>query len=112
MPIRSIISKEKSKFRTMQRDKDTAHSVALAKELKQMKEERIRLEGRAKLEKLKEQEQARMKSAKKTIKEHSTARRFSKGLANVINEGKKRAKKSGYKPKGIDFGGTSNSPFK
>lgn len=83
-----------------------------ADELAELRKERLRLEGQAKLEKLRQHEKSRIEKAKAA--RPNKLKSFGRGLAKVINkgsEGIKAAKKAGFL-KGNDFtGGGSKNPF-
>lgn len=107
--IRRYIDTAKEKFRTAQRDKFGKENARRAEELKRLREERIRAEGRVKLERAREKELARLRKAKEATP--SGARKIAKNLAKVINESKERSKKKEKEGKGIFSGSNSKSPF-
>lgn len=112
MNVGRYIRQAKQKFQTMRTENKKITAEKKAAELKELRKERLRLEGEAHLEKLKQQELSRINKAK-SVKPNKL-KSFGRGLAKVINKGKEgvaAAKKQGYL-KGIDLSaGNSRSPF-
>lgn len=96
MGIISRISEYKQKFREVQQHKGQVRNEQVAQELNNLRKERIRLEGKAHLEELKEKELKRIKEAKEKTSKSNKVKKFAKGLKKVLDKNK---------PKGIDFGG-------
>lgn len=81
-----------AQFKEKLKSKLYGDSVTNAKGLKSLREERLRLEGRAKLINLENKERARIAKANKTLKENSSIYKFGQGLKKVIKDNKKRIK--------------------
>jgi len=101
MSIGSFISQQKAKFREIKYRKSMDDNEQMAEEIKRLKLERTRLEGKAKLREIQEKEKARIGKAKATLKETGTPaklRNFVGNLQKKVNENKPNLR-------GIDFGG-------
>jgi hypothetical protein len=92
MGIMNLISKAKSQYREYQ----TSQNLSKAEKLKGLREERIRAEGVAKVDKAYNQEKARLKKAKQ---EHRQAKYG--GLIKVVKGAKSQIKKHKPKNKGV-----------
>lgn len=112
MRIHDIINAQKAKFRQIQANKKAAainlsmqENEKKAAELKQLRDERIRLEGKANLENLRQSELRKIKDLKKG---NNKVRNFGKNLANLINKSKSSFKGIEFGGRNLDVGG---SPF-
>ena len=108
MGILSRIGEAKAKFKTYQSDKSQRANVIKAEKLKELREERIRLEGKANLEKLQARERARIQTAK----QNSGLTGKLKGYAKKAQGARQRLKASRFGAStsgGIQFGGSSSS---
>jgi len=106
MGILSRIGEAKAKFKTYQSDKSQRANVIKAEKLKELREERIRLEGKANLEKLQARERARIQTAK----QNSGLGSKLKSYAKKINESKPKASRFGASTSGgIQFGGSTSN---
>jgi len=120
MGIMQIIRGQKQQFRKLQQDKSMAHNVAAADELQALKEQRIRLEGKAKLSAAQADERGRIQQSQQTLRQNSPGMRGARNLAKFINEGKtvlKKVKGTSTGPglqfggKGFNAGGGGSGPF-
>jgi len=106
MGILSRINEAKSKFKKLQSDKSQRANVIKAEKLRELREERIKLEGKANLEKLEARERARIQTAK----QNSGLGNKLKAYAKQINNSKPKASRFGASTSGgIQFGGSSSS---
>ncbi len=94
-----MISGAKAKFRQMQTDK----TIGQAEQLSEMRKERIRVEGQAKIDKQYRNEKDRIRQAKRESLRGRTEgiRRFAKGVQKTMKKGKARGG-------GFNAGGSSN----
>ena len=91
MSISSMIRNKKEQFRNLQKARGQEDNIKRANELKKLREQRIQLEGKAELERLKQSELRRIESAK--VKAPSKLAAFGTGLAAVMNKQKSQSKK-------------------
>jgi len=113
MGVMNLIRQQKEGFRKLQADRSAAHNQAAAQELQALKEKRLKVEGKAKLRELQQQERVRISKGQQTIKDTSKGRRMAKNLAKFMNEGKTKLNqmKSGGSSKGFDPGVGKSNPF-
>jgi len=120
MGIMQIIRGQKQQFRRLQQDRSMAHNVAAADELQALKEQRIRLEGKARLSAAQADERGRIQQSQQTLRQNSPVMRGARNLAKFINEGKtvlKKVKGTSTGPglqfggKGFNVGGGGSGPF-
>lgn len=97
------IKRKKQEFQEMKRRKSGMENIKRAEELQKLREERIRLEGKARLEKARQKEINRIERAK--TKAPSKLQRFAQGLAGSMNEIKGQKKKSSKPNRSVLFGG-------
>lgn len=119
MRIRDVINRRKEKFKAQRTIKSQQDNIRKAEELQRLRLERQKYEGKAKLNRLIEEENIRIEKAKGP----SNLQKFGAGLTKVVNKQKaKQSKrvvpKSGNKLRqinqgsgGIQFGGSGNSNF-
>ena len=111
MNIRKYINKQKTKFKAKRTQMSQVENVKKAEELQKLREERIKLEGKANLEKARNEELRRIEAAKKA--NPNKLQRFGMGLKKLSDKAKAReTPKKFYESdnSGIGFGG-SGSPF-
>ena len=112
MGILNKIMEAKKKFKSYQKDKSEYANVQKATELKRLREERIRLEGKAKLEKLRQQERARIEKAKATVSPINKIAKVVKGLQKTKNNvSKSNLFSSNKESKANDIFGKSENVF-
>jgi hypothetical protein len=132
--IAKFLREKKERFNAARDKQSQLNNMARAAELQRLRQERIKVEGKAKLETAKQQELARINAAR--AKTPSKLAAFGKGIAAVINKGKEHNIKSKGKSygkgifgeanrgstglqfggnnnnnRGIDFGAGGGSPF-
>jgi hypothetical protein len=94
-----FISRMKDSFRQLQQNKSQEDNIKRTEELQELKQKRVMLEGKANLERLKQDEIRRISEAKQTVAEGSKFHKFMKvveGLRKVQsspnNQGNKTVK--------------------
>lgn len=95
MNIGKFIREKKRQFQQARVNKATIDTVKEAKELKALKEERLVMEGRAKIRRIREMEEAKIRAAR----EPSRLQRLAKGASRM----QRSAKRKGYL-KGTNLG--------
>ena len=110
MGILGRIGEAKRNFKDFKEARRSKTNNDKAVKLQQLKEERIKLEGQANLEKLRDQETARIRTAKQNTGLTKKAIGFAKGINNARTKlGKSNMGKGST---GLQFGGgSSNSSF-
>jgi hypothetical protein len=89
MGMIGFISRMKDSFRQSQSNRSIEDNLKRVNELQELKEKRVRLEGKATLETLRQDELRRISQSSQTIKEGSKVHKFIKavqGLQRVSNE--------------------------
>lgn len=108
--VLNYIKEKKRQFQEYREKKSQLEMTEKTAELQRLRQERLKVEGRAKLEEARLREINRIERAKQ--KNPSKLRTIGMGLAKLINERKEKQATQEDKPKGLDFGGTAGSPFK
>ena len=102
MGMMSLISDTKRRFR----ERQTNQNVRKAESLENLRKERIRLEGYAKVAKAEEKEKAKIAKAKSTMRKNSKVAKLAKGLQKHMNKRKESGKGIQFGGSGPDFGGS------
>lgn len=111
MGILSKISEYKQKFREVQQNKSQVRNEQIAQEIRTLREQRIKLEGKANLERIRQQEKARINKAKLTTSKLNKFRTMASNLKKTIDKHQAKGKDIfGSSPK-RDIFGVSNKPF-
>lgn len=125
MSIMSYINEKKAKFKEVQTQRRQEANKQTARELKELREERIAQEGRAKLINAKAKEEARISKARETSFNASAIGKFTSFLGSNLKASKGSKSKGGFRSVatglfnaqnsnrssgGLDFGMSSN-PF-
>lgn len=92
MGIMNYIKEQKDKFKQRQDARQQANAVEKAKQLKDLKEERVKLEGRVKVHKAYESESKKIAAAKAKLKAVEPKSGFVKVLDKIAERKKERAK--------------------
>lgn len=110
MGILSIIGDTKAKFRKLQ----TASTEKKAELLAELRKERIRAEGQAKIDRLYNQEKARLKNARRAGMKARTARfrNFASNLQKTLDKNKPKATKSPDFARTVDLDAAQNQKIK
>jgi len=118
--IAALIRRKKEQFTAERSRKSQINNMERAAELQRLRQQRIQVEGKAKLETARQQEIGRIQAAK--AKTPNKLMAFGQGIAKLINKGKEHNAKSKGKSygkgifgeanrgsTGLQFGGNSNN---